>query len=43
MIYQIVKECIDFLDGKKNGGLDENWLDIFEKSIAQQVSGTSFA
>ncbi len=39
MIYQVVQECIDFLDGDENGGLIENWLDIFEQSIAEQVSG----
>jgi hypothetical protein len=38
MICQVVRECINFIDGRENGGLIENWLDIFEQSIAEQVS-----
>jgi hypothetical protein len=26
------------IDGRENGGFLENWLDIFEQSIAEQVS-----
>jgi hypothetical protein len=38
MIFHITSKCIEFLDGPDNGGLIENWLGIFEQSIATQVS-----
>jgi hypothetical protein len=37
MIFQTVSKCVEFLDGLGNGGLIDNWLTIFEESIAEQV------
>jgi hypothetical protein len=38
MIFHVITKCIICLDGHGNGGLIENRIDIFEQSIAFQVS-----